>query len=50
MCELCQALVQTNREFVEHVKRFHQGETDLSALQMMETLLEINNENLITVD
>ncbi len=49
MCELCQALVQTNREFVEHVKRFHQDETDQSALKIMESLLE-GNENLITVD
>jgi uncharacterized protein (DUF2267 family) len=49
MCELCQALVQTNREFVEHVKRLHRDETDQSALQMMESLLE-SNDNLITVD
>jgi hypothetical protein len=31
------------------LKRFHRDETDQSALQMMESLLE-SNDNLITVD
>ncbi len=34
-------------EFI--IKRFHQGETDKSALQIVESLLE-SNDNLITVD
>jgi hypothetical protein len=35
-------------EFI--IKRLHQDETDLNALKIMESLLESNNENLITVD
>jgi hypothetical protein len=34
-------------EFI--VKRFHRDETDLSAVKIMESLLE-SNDNLITVD